>query len=614
MGKQQQQQAKMEEQNQMSIEEGLQQEGLQHVNAGEEEEQEKEEESQEISLPQYELGDMQEEDIDAQEETPTMTIEEEIDEENGVEEVKGNRQAGGQETETPEWGDIEVKQEANLVREMIKQASMGVHEEEQQKGYHHQQQLQQERENDQGQPNTNDLMDKIEDEDPENEPQHEQSFGEEKDQKNGFETPVDRLRELASVALAESDHCMSAGTLRPFPPSFPGLPHWSTLDVDLIPPPTCNPYIRPHQKLMPAGMQQLQHPIMSGLQHPGSAYPPFIFPTSFFLPPKMALPPHPPIVSARTLQSSTSVDDTTMKAASSVCSSTMAKATHTLSPFSSSFSSPERESEAPPTAVPQLNLSERCRFYFYTVLPEKGKLIWVVFFSQRLHSLEPYELILQEAPTSPAASETTTYRTDFGYQPKPSLSSSSSSSSYSSSPSSSPSSKPSFSPPPSSFASLPCSAAAAPSQSLASMMKKLRPTSVVLPPMLHLAWIAEGRDPKTGERIYQHKICFQAPDSTFERRIFAALLRHQTDQTLTLLGGMSFVSTTSQRNHMWARINQCFPGKAHQHLVRNCSEHPPSRRHFFNGKGSGQGSKLNQKDRFLPDELDKSIELDFIPF
>jgi len=146
------------------------------------------------------------------------------------------------------------------------------------------------------------------------------------------------------------------------------------------------------------------------------------------------------------------------------------------------------------------------------------------------------------------------------------------------------------------------------------MMTKLRPTSVVLPPMLHLAWIAEGRDPKTGERIYQHKICFQAPDSTFERRIFAALLRHQTDQTLTLLGGMSFVSTTSQRNHMWARINQCFPGKAHQHLVRNCSEHPPSRRHFFNGKGSGQGSKLNQKDRFLPDELDKSIELDFIPF
>lgn len=265
---------------------------------------------------------------------------------------------------------------------------------------------------------------------------------------------------------------------------------------------------------------------------------------------------------------------------------------------------------------------ETCRYYFYTVLPEKGKLIWVVFFSSRRHALDQYELLLHEvasplsassASLSSSSSSVERLTSSSGGCGGLSLSLSSSASALamamatelepdadSPSPSSAftPQPLPLLSPPPP--PELPTSGG--PGQQ-----------TIVLPAVPDLAWIAEGVDAQTSQRLYQHKVCFQAPDSTFERRIFCATLHQRVERTMTLLGGLSLVSTTSQREHMWPRINQWFVGEVQQRLVHNCRHHPPSRRHFLNGKGSRQGSKQSQKDRFLFDELDKSVELESVP-
>jgi hypothetical protein len=228
---------------------------------------------------------------------------------------------------------------------------------------------------------------------------------------------------------------------------------------------------------------------------------------------------------------------------------------------------------------------EKFRVYFYTVLPEKGKLIWVVFFSNRRHSLGNYELLLHEVPASAPTNDPVLALNT----PSPSL------------------------------VPLPTprtwnesgteGSAGAPLGVMELGLPMIAQQSIVLPPVTDLSWIAEGSDMQTNERLYQHKVCFQAPDTTYERRVFSTTLHNRVERTMTLLGGLSLVSTTSQREPMWSRINQWFTAEVHQRLVDNCKRHPPSRRHFLNGKGSRQGSKQPQKDRFLFDELEKAVEL-----
>lgn len=331
-------------------------------------------------------------------------------------------------------------------------------------------------------------------------------------------------------------------------------------------------------------------------------------------PPKPAVKPGPPPLAIQPSGSGS----TTPPAAAGTAASTSASSAPSPTMASRPLQTLVAAAAGRPSGVGAATAGrETCRYYFYTVLPEKGKLIWVVFFSSRRHALDQYELLLHEVASPLSASSASLSSSSSSIER---LTSSSGGLSLSSSASAlamamatelepdadSPSPSSAFTPQPLPLLSPP------PPPELPTSGGPGQQT-IVLPAVPDLAWIAEGVDAQTSQRLYQHKVCFQAPDSTFERRIFCATLHQRVERTMTLLGGLSLVSTTSQREHMWPRINQWFVGEVQQRLVHNCRHHPPSRRHFLNGKGSRQGSKQSQKDRFLFDELDKSVELESVP-
>lgn len=215
-------------------------------------------------------------------------------------------------------------------------------------------------------------------------------------------------------------------------------------------------------------------------------------------------------------------------------------------------------------------------FYLYTVLPEKAKWIWVVFFSNRRHDLEPFELLLQET----ARIHSTKGDNDNSNSPPhplPLVVSNNHASSYLHNGSD-------------------------------------NKMSLVIPALPKLSWVAKGTHPDNGRPLYQHKVCFPAPDTTFARTIFTTVLFHRTECAMTSLGALSLVSTTSQRQTIWPCINQFFLDPVQRQLIANCQNHPASRRHFVNGKGATQGTKYDQKERFLLEELKKAISLPMIFF
>lgn len=335
-------------------------------------------------------------------------------------------------------------------------------------------------------------------------------------------------------------------------------------------------------------------------------------------PPKPAVKPGPPPLAIQPSGTGPTTPPAAAGTAASTSASSAPSPTMAVAPASRPLQTLVAAAAGRPSGVGAATAGrETCRYYFYTVLPEKGKLIWVVFFSSRRHALDQYELLLHEVASPLSASSASLSSSSSSIER---LTSSSGGLSLSSSASAlamamatelepdadSPSPSSAFTPQPLPLLSPP------PPPELPTSGGPGQQT-IVLPAVPDLAWIAEGVDAQTSQRLYQHKVCFQAPDSTFERRIFCATLHQRVERTMTLLGGLSLVSTTSQREHMWPRINQWFVGEVQQRLVHNCRHHPPSRRHFLNGKGSRQGSKQSQKDRFLFDELDKSVELESVP-
>lgn len=235
--------------------------------------------------------------------------------------------------------------------------------------------------------------------------------------------------------------------------------------------------------------------------------------------------------------------------------------THTLTTMNN-ISPQHAEAQFPLVPVKK----EMPMFYLYTVLPETAKWIWVVFFSNRRHDLEPFELLLHETARIHST------KCDNNN---------------------------SNSPPPSSYLH----------------NGSDNKMSLVIPALPKLSWIAKGTYPDHGGGpLYQHKVCFPAPDTTFARTIFTTVLFHRTDCAMTLLGALSLVSTTSQRQTIWPCINQFFLDPMQKQLIANCQNHPASRRHFVNGKGATQGSKYDQEERFLLEELKKSVSLPMIFF
>jgi hypothetical protein len=131
-----------------------------------------------------------------------------------------------------------------------------------------------------------------------------------------------------------------------------------------------------------------------------------------------------------------------------------------------------------------------------------------------------------------------------------------------------------------------------------------------MPAVPKLSWAVRGNG--LSRRVRQVKLAFQLPDTTFARRIFRAeLVRAATSETPSMslqLGGVSLVSTTSQRTEKWyAQINKHFPDEAHRAMAHNYRHQPRFDRHFENNKGAHQATL--QPGEFRDRELEKAVPL-----
>jgi hypothetical protein len=121
------------------------------------------------------------------------------------------------------------------------------------------------------------------------------------------------------------------------------------------------------------------------------------------------------------------------------------------------------------------------------------------------------------------------------------------------------------------------------------------------------AWVKSGEDEETGQELWQVKLPFAVPTTTYGRAIFQSELVHLSSGVRVELGGSSIVSNTSQRRTTYHTIRSSFPDEAQQRLVDNFRDHSPRRRHFRNGKGGRQGNLTG--DRFHADELARAVHL-----
>lgn len=132
---------------------------------------------------------------------------------------------------------------------------------------------------------------------------------------------------------------------------------------------------------------------------------------------------------------------------------------------------------------------------------------------------------------------------------------------------------------------------------------------------LDLSWAAKVNvpHPDTGRdtAMVQHKWCFVCPDDTFNSRVFSARLVEPTATAVvtTVLGGLSVISTTSQRRTRRAGVERVCGSESERRLVTNCARHPPKRRHFLNGKGKGQRPRKPKDTAYLLDELSRAVQV-----
>jgi hypothetical protein len=128
-----------------------------------------------------------------------------------------------------------------------------------------------------------------------------------------------------------------------------------------------------------------------------------------------------------------------------------------------------------------------------------------------------------------------------------------------------------------------------------------------------LSWTAKGvvKDEETGQDVamVQHKWCFTCPQDTYNGCVFTARLVEPSLGLTTPLGGMSVISTTTQREKRRPEVKRACSNDFERGLLVNFTKHPASRRHFMNGKGQGQRQRKPVVTRFLNEEFDLSIKL-----
>jgi hypothetical protein len=121
------------------------------------------------------------------------------------------------------------------------------------------------------------------------------------------------------------------------------------------------------------------------------------------------------------------------------------------------------------------------------------------------------------------------------------------------------------------------------------------------------AWARVGVDPETRQEVWQVKVPFLVPNTTFRRRVFLAVLVRRGAWRIEL-GGLSVVSTANQREKGYPKIDQQHRAAACRKLVQNFRNHPSGQRHYKNGKGSGQNTQTSE-GLFMEKELAVAVPL-----
>lgn len=215
----------------------------------------------------------------------------------------------------------------------------------------------------------------------------------------------------------------------------------------------------------------------------------------------------------------------------------------------------------------------RCRghfFYYYSVMPEKGKTIWVVFYCEKHHPLKDAFLVLRSPqrcmrvrPNS--ESWVTSARVTVGGVEKEMVQH-----------------KWCFNSPQETY----------PGESVTVALQLSADT-------IPLSAIAAHETLRRAGEVGKHGQEWEDYNDELPR---------SKDIVEVLLGPLSLVSTTSQRTDRWARIERDCVTTPRQ-LLDNCKTHPQERRHNRNGKGRGQEPRKRLEDCFICEEFDKAVVL-----
>ncbi len=132
------------------------------------------------------------------------------------------------------------------------------------------------------------------------------------------------------------------------------------------------------------------------------------------------------------------------------------------------------------------------------------------------------------------------------------------------------------------------------------------------------AWVAAGRHPHTGQRLWQVKLPFvvEAPAGRNQRKLgmYEAVLVHRSTGMSVRLGGASVGSSSNLLRGFGPKVEARFTGLAQRRLVRNFRERSIAKnsrraRHYRSGKGSASAQATHKPARFLTDELARAVTL-----
>jgi hypothetical protein len=133
-----------------------------------------------------------------------------------------------------------------------------------------------------------------------------------------------------------------------------------------------------------------------------------------------------------------------------------------------------------------------------------------------------------------------------------------------------------------------------------------------MPAAKGVSWVKVVDDPHTDQALYQLKLAFVVPSTTFNRTLCDAVLHNRKTGVTVPLGPSSIVSNTGQRRQTFPLIRSHCASDEQLRLVTNFETHKSKDRHYLNNKGARQGHRARpgaSPGHFRQDELAKAVHM-----